>query len=164
MSFIASELAEQEKSLVLSSFDSNVAFEIGTRIRSHIQSTFPNKPQVIIQITADTSTQLYFFATVGQGTLPDNAHWAERKRKSVCRWKTSTASLRIKYKDGMPEKYGTFEAEYATHGGGFPLRVKGVEPLVGVVIVSGLAQEEDHQSIVDVLRKYIEEEQKTALS
>jgi len=31
--------------------------------------------------------------------------------------------------------------QYATHGGGFPLRVKGVEPLVGVVVVSGLKQE-----------------------
>lgn len=47
--------------------------------------------------------------------------------------------------------------QYATHGGGFPLRVPNVEPLVGVVVVSGLAQEDDHQVIVDVLRKHIAE-------
>ena len=43
--------------------------------------------------------------------------------------------------------------EYAIHGGGVPIRVKGVEGVVAIVIVSGLKQSEDHGVIVDVIRE-----------
>ena len=42
--------------------------------------------------------------------------------------------------------------QYAIHGGGFPVRVTGVEGPVAAVVVSGLAQEEDHQVIVECLQ------------
>jgi uncharacterized protein (UPF0303 family) len=42
---------------------------------------------------------------------------------------------------------------YAIHGGGVPIRVKGVEGVVAVVVVSGLKQHEDHGVIVDVIRE-----------
>lgn len=45
--------------------------------------------------------------------------------------------------------------EYAIHGGGFPVRVKGVEGAVGVIVVSGYAQEEDHQIIVESLEEFL---------
>lgn len=45
--------------------------------------------------------------------------------------------------------------EYAIHGGGFPVRVQGVDGVVGVIVVSGLKQEDDHQVIVEVLRDFI---------
>lgn len=45
---------------------------------------------------------------------------------------------------------------YAIHGGGWPIRVKGVEGIVGVIVVSGLAQSEDHGIIVKVIREYLE--------
>lgn len=52
------------------------------------------------------------------------------------------------------EKYGlgNSAAEYAIHGGGVPIRVKGVEGVVGVVVVSGLKQDEDHAIIGEVIR------------
>jgi uncharacterized protein (UPF0303 family) len=46
---------------------------------------------------------------------------------------------------------GSKASEYAIHGGGVPVRVKGVDGLVGVVIVSGLKQEEDHMVVVEAL-------------
>ena len=49
------------------------------------------------------------------------------------------------------EKLGERAGDYAIHGGGWPVRVKGVEGVVGVIVVSGLKQEEDHQVIVEVL-------------
>lgn len=55
-------------------------------------------------------------------------------------------------KNGLREDAGT----YAIHGGGWPVRVKGVEGVVAVVVVSGLAQSEDHGIIVKVIREYLE--------
>ena len=44
---------------------------------------------------------------------------------------------------------------YACHGGGFPVRVEGVEGVVGVIVVSGLKQEDDHAVIVEGIREYL---------
>ncbi|RAK82239.1 Clavaminate synthase-like protein [Aspergillus fijiensis CBS 313.89] len=50
---------------------------------------------------------------------------------------------------------GAVADDYAIHGGGFPVRVRGVDGVVGVIVVSGLKQEDDHQVIVDVVREFI---------
>jgi uncharacterized protein (UPF0303 family) len=42
-------------------------------------------------------------------------------------------------------------AEYAIHGGGMPVYVKGVEWPVAVVVVSGLKQWDDHMVVVEEL-------------
>lgn len=46
---------------------------------------------------------------------------------------------------------GEKAGDYAIHGGGVPIRVAGVEGLVGAVVVSGLTQEDDHQVVVEGL-------------
>lgn len=48
-------------------------------------------------------------------------------------------------------------ALYAIHGGGMPIRVKGVEGIVGVIVVSGLTQEEDHMVIVETVTEFLKE-------
>ena len=50
---------------------------------------------------------------------------------------------------------GETAGQYAIHGGGFPVRVQGVEGVVAVIVVSGLAQHEDHQVIVEALEEFI---------
>lgn len=45
--------------------------------------------------------------------------------------------------------------DYAIHGGAFPVRVRSVDGVVGVIVVSGLKQEHDHQVVVEVVRDYI---------
>ena len=54
-------------------------------------------------------------------------------------------------------KYGLREAagQYAIHGGGVPIRVTGVEGVVGVIVVSGLAQEDDHQVVIETVTDFI---------
>lgn len=44
-------------------------------------------------------------------------------------------------------------SQFAIHGGGVPIKVKGVEGVVAVVVVSGLKQDEDHGVIVDVVKE-----------
>ena len=57
----------------------------------------------------------------------------------------------------IAEKYmlGQAAGEYAIHGGGVPVRVMGVEGVVGVIVVSGLKQEEDHQVVVEALQMFL---------
>lgn len=52
---------------------------------------------------------------------------------------------------------GAEAGEYAIHGGGWPVRVQGVEGVVAVIVVSGLKQEQDHGVIVQVVRGFLEE-------
>lgn len=54
-------------------------------------------------------------------------------------------------------KYGLGEraADYAIHGGGVPIFVKGIEGPVAVVVVSGLKQDQDHQVVVECILEYL---------
>jgi uncharacterized protein (UPF0303 family) len=57
--------------------------------------------------------------------------------------------LKLKAKnESLPE--GLSLADYATHGGSFPLAVKGAG-VVGSVTVSGLPQRADHELAVEAL-------------
>jgi uncharacterized protein (UPF0303 family) len=48
------------------------------------------------------------------------------------------------------EKYGLPTADYASHGGSFPLTVAGAG-IIGTVTVSGLPQRADHELVVEAL-------------
>lgn len=50
---------------------------------------------------------------------------------------------------------GDKAADYAIHGGGVPVLVKGVEGPVGVIVVSGLKQDQDHQVVVECILEYL---------
>lgn len=50
---------------------------------------------------------------------------------------------------------GASAGEYAIHGGGWPIRVKSVEGVVGVVVVSGLKQDQDHQIVVQTVADFL---------
>lgn len=52
---------------------------------------------------------------------------------------------------------GNTAGDYAIHGGGWPVRVRGVEGVVAVVVVSGLRQEQDHGIIVQTASEMLEE-------
>lgn len=155
MSWDTAAVAKAEE-LRLTSFTSETAHTLGEGIRAHIRKNAPGKP-AIVQITSGATEHLLYFSASCEGSLLDNKVWAQRKWRSVCRFGKSSASLNVKWPDGkIPSHYAAPESEvsfvysraiilgltwfaivqYACHGGGFPLRVKGVEPIVGVVIVS----------------------------
>lgn len=66
-----------------------------------------------------------------------------------CKMDGDEAAFGAKY--GLGESAGS----YAIHGGGVPVRVKGVEGVVGVIVVSGLKQEQDHQIVVETIKEYL---------
>jgi uncharacterized protein (UPF0303 family) len=57
----------------------------------------------------------------------------------------------------LTEQQGLPLADYATHGGCFPLAVTGAG-VVGCVTVSGLPQRADHELVVEALCAYLERE------
>ncbi|EGN95861.1 hypothetical protein SERLA73DRAFT_95483, partial [Serpula lacrymans var. lacrymans S7.3] len=157
MSLSVQAIIQQEAECQLPSFDSNVAWELGCIIRKNVQKKF-TRP-VVVYIARANSNQLMFFAPSGPGTLPDNMHWVKRKEAVVLRWEVSTLLMRQRLSDmgsSLQQKYEMNDPSvYAVHGGGFPLKVKGVEGLVGVIVVSGLSQEDDHAVIVESIKEYL---------
>ena len=80
---------------------------------------------------------------------------------TVLRWDVSNWLMHNKMKGdekAFAEKYmlGHMAGEYAIRGGGVPVRVERVEGVVGVVVVSGLRQEEDHMVVIEALQMFME--------
>jgi len=87
------------------------------------------------------------------GTTPDNVEWVRRKSNVVARFHSSSyvAGLKEKLKnETLAESQGLPVADYATHGGSFPLRVAGAG-IAGSVTVSGLPQRADHELVIEAL-------------
>ncbi|KAJ3815249.1 hypothetical protein F5876DRAFT_31097 [Lentinula aff. lateritia] len=150
-------IAEIEQSLTFSSFTADTAWEVGNALRSRLLD-FPDP--AVINISLANGNQLLFHSVTRSGTQPDNDSWVARKRATVLRWGCSTWYMHNKLKGDealFAAKYmlGERAREYAIHGGGFPIRVKGVEGIIGVIVVSGLKQEQDHQVVVETLEHYI---------
>ena len=85
-----------------------------------------------------------------------------RKRKTVLRFGVSTWYMHNKFagdEAAFKAKHALGEqaTEYAIHGGGWPVRVRGVEGVVAVVVVSGLKQEQDHAVIIQAVAEMLEE-------
>ena len=140
-------IAMQERELLLPQFDEDVAWELGSRIRNLALSR--NLP-VVIEIRRPG--QLLFYSAL-RGTAPDNAEWARRKSNSVTRFYRSSYAIGLslrEIKSTLSEKYELSTADYAAHGGSFPLRVT-TAGYVGSVTVSGLPQRADHQLVVEAL-------------
>jgi uncharacterized protein (UPF0303 family) len=96
--------------------------------------------------------QPLFYAAM-DGTTPDNVEWVRRKSNVVARFHSSSyvAGLKEKVKnETLAESQGLSSADYATHGGSFPLRAGGAG-IVGSVTVSGLPQRADHELVVEAL-------------
>lgn len=150
------QIADVEQALLFPAFDADIVWALGTRLRERL-SAFPQP--VVINI-ARNATHVLFHTVTRNGTAPDNDLWVMRKRNTVLRWGFSTWYMHNKLagdEAAFAKKYslGDRAGEYAIHGGGFPIRVRGVDGVVAVVVVSGLKQEQDHQIIVDEITEFL---------
>ncbi|HLY42079.1 MAG TPA: heme-degrading domain-containing protein [Terracidiphilus sp.] len=138
-------IALQERELVLPRLDAEMAWEIGSRLR---QMAVERKLTVVIDVRR--FGQPLFYAAL-EGTTPDHVEWVRRKSNVVARFLTSsyTVGLREKAKNqSLAESQGLPIADYATHGGSFPLSVAGAG-VVGSVTISGLPQRADHELAIE---------------
>jgi uncharacterized protein (UPF0303 family) len=142
------ELAAEEAELQFTSFTNDDAWALGAAL---VDAARQQQAPVAIDISRN-GHQLFHAAL--PGTTPDNDSWIQRKTRVVNRFGHSSLYVR----QASIERGTTFEAEfgldpeqYAAHGGGFPILVRSVGP-IGVVVVSGLPQLEDHRVVVAAIR------------
>ena len=140
-------IAQQERELVLPRLDADMAWEIGSRLRA-----MAHDRGLAVVIDVRRFGQPLFYAAM-EGTSPDNVEWVRRKSNVVARFHHSSYVAGIKEKikgQSLLESQGLPVAEFATHGGSFPLRV-GSAGVVGSVTVSGLPMRADHELVVEAL-------------
>ncbi|MEV5608440.1 heme-degrading domain-containing protein [Streptomyces sp. NPDC052225] len=141
------ELEAQEQRLTLDSFTYDDAWRLGTLL---VELARERSAPVAIDITR--GGQQLFHAAL-PGSTPDNDAWIARKRRVVERWHASSylVGSRFRAKGTTFEESSRLDPDvYAAHGGAFPITVRGAG-VVGVVVVSGLPQIEDHALVVQAL-------------
>ena len=139
-------VALQECELRLPRMDAEIAWELGSRLRS-----MAIERDLAIVIDVRRFNQPLFYAAL-EGTTPDNPEWVRRKTNVVVRYHRSSygMGLQLRLKEQTLEERGHTIADFAAHGGSFPLHVENAG-IVGCITVSGLAQRADHELVVEAL-------------
>jgi uncharacterized protein (UPF0303 family) len=140
-------IALQEKELRLPRLDPQFAWELGSRLHALAKD---RELKVVIDVRR-FGQQLFYVAL--DGTTPDNPEWVRRKSNSVARFLRSSyaVGLDLRAKNTtLFEIQGLSLADYAIHGGSFPLHVEGAG-VIGSVTVSGLPDRADHELVVEAL-------------
>jgi uncharacterized protein (UPF0303 family) len=137
----------QERELLFSRFDEDVAWQLGCCVR---ELAIARKFGVVIDVRR--FGQPLFYCGL-PGTTPDNPEWVRRKSNIVARFHRSSYAIGLELQQAgstLEAKYGLSLADYAVHGGSFPIRVAGAGP-IGSVTVSGVPQRSDHELAVEAL-------------
>lgn len=137
----------QERELVFSEFNAQTAWELGARLRATAAER-----ELAVVIDVRRFGQPLFYAAM-DATTPDNVEWVRRKSNVVARFHRSSYAIGIKEKiknETLLESQGLPVADYATHGGAFPISLAG-GGVIGSVTVSGLPQRADHEMAVEAL-------------
>jgi len=145
----------QETELRLPQFDYEDAWRLGTLLR---ELAVARKHSLVIDIRRFGRPNQPLFYTALGSTTPDNARWVERKSNVVARFHRSSYQLGLYLAQSnitFHEKYSLDDADYATHGGSFPLHVINTG-VIGAVTVSGLPQREDHNLAVEALSRFLD--------
>ncbi|QBE65896.1 heme-degrading domain-containing protein [Pseudoduganella lutea] len=146
------ELALEESQLQFTAFSNADALRLGTALVERARA----QGKAITVDIARNGHQLFHHAM--DGTSPDNAHWVRRKNNVVQRYGRSSWHVGTQYRSKgktFEADSGTDAADYAAHGGAFPLLLRGTG-MIGTITVSGLPQKEDHELLTAVLREYLD--------
>jgi uncharacterized protein (UPF0303 family) len=115
-------IAMQERELLLPRFDEDIAWELGVRLRE-----LALYRQLPVTIEVRRFGQPLFYSAL-KGTTPDNAEWVRRKGNVVARFHRSSYAIGLglqQIHSTLADKYSLSSADYASHGGSFPLSVTG---------------------------------------
>ncbi len=142
-------IATQESRLRFDAFDAETAWALALALReTGVARTAP-----IVAVIETWATPLASFAL--PGATADNFDWARRKINIVRRLQRSSYAVGLELKQNgktLADLGALPERDYATHGGAFPVFVRGAG-CIGAVAVSGLPQREDHNMVVAALAK-----------
>lgn len=142
-------IIRQEEALVFDRFDEAEAFSLGSRLRD---MGFARRLPIAIDIRL--WDRPLFFAAL-PGATAGNAEWARRKFNAVRHYQKP--SYRLGLEQGariFPPDHGLDAHDFATAGGSFPIRLRGVGA-IGAVTISGLPQRDDHNVVVAALAAHL---------
>ncbi|KAF8941295.1 hypothetical protein EDD21DRAFT_114953 [Dissophora ornata] len=151
---LLASLLEDEKELQFPRFTNEDALTLGCNLVRLAKNKTPYKG---ISVSITRNGQVLFQHAM-EGTTVDNENWIRRKSNTVVRLQHSSYYIgRLLASKGETEMEKTYKvpmADYACHGGAFPLLIKDVG-CVGTIVVSGLKQDEDHALATQGIREMI---------
>ena len=140
-------LEDDERRLVLRRFANADAWRLGSALAAAAVER-----DLGVSILIERNGDELFHAVIGTAT-PDNDGWARRKMNVVRRFHASSYLVGRRMEaagEKLDADWGVDPADYAAHGGAFPIRLADVG-VVGIVAVSGLPQADDHAMVVAAL-------------
>ena len=149
--FTSQVLLEEQDRLVLPSLSVADALEIG-----QIATAYGVEQGLPIAVEVRIGDWIIYHASL-PGSTVENQGWIDRKARVVMLKQHSTLFERVSAQergvDWFAENKLT-DATHAIHGGGLPLITQG-DGFVGVLLISGLPQIEDHLLGVKVLTEFL---------
>ena len=149
--FTTQILLEEQQRLKLPSLSVADALEIG-----QIASAFGVEQGLPIAVEVRLGDWIIYHASL-PGSTVENQGWIDRKARVVMLKQHSTLFERVSAQergvDWFAENKLT-DVTHAIHGGGLPLITQG-DGFVGVLLISGLPQIEDHLLGVKVLTEFL---------
>jgi uncharacterized protein (UPF0303 family) len=149
--FTTTQLLNEEQILMLPSLDLTGALEIGEIAKSLGQAR--NLP---IAVEVRLFDWIIYHASL-PGSKSENQWWIDRKARVVMLKHHSTMYERVSAEErgvDWHKENNLLDETHAIHGGGLPLITKN-EGFVGMLLISGLPQVEDHLLGVEVLTEFL---------
>ena len=149
--FVSKELLREEQLLKLPNFNIASAIEIG-----EIAKSFGVIRDLPIAVEVRLGDWIVYHASL-PGSTVENQWWIDRKARVVTLKKHSTMFERVSAEErgvDWHKENNLLDETHAIHGGGLPLITKN-EGFVGVLLISGLPQVEDHLLGVEVLTEFL---------
>jgi uncharacterized protein (UPF0303 family) len=149
--FTSTQLLNEEQTLILPSLEISDALEIGEIAKS--LSVERNLP---VAIEVRLGDWIIYHASL-PGSTSENQWWIGRKARVVMLKHHSTIYERVSAEErgvDWHKENNLLDETHAIHGGGLPLITKN-EGFVGVLLISGLPQVDDHLLGVEALTEFL---------
>jgi uncharacterized protein (UPF0303 family) len=149
--FVSKELLREEQLLKLPNLDIASAIEIG-----EIAKSFGVIRDLPIAVEVRLGDWIVYHVSL-PGSTVENQWWIDRKARVVTLKHHSTMFERVSAEErgvDWHKENNLLDETHAIHGGGLPLITKD-QGFVGVLLISGLPQVEDHLLGVEVLTEFL---------
>ena len=149
--FTSSGLLQEELLLRLPKLDVADALEIG-----EIAKSFGSQRGLPIAVEVRIGDWIIYHASL-PGSTTENQGWIDRNARVVMLKKHSTLYERVSAEErgvDWHKENNLLNETHAIHGGGLPLITKD-EGFVGILLISGLPQVQDHLLGVEVIAEYL---------
>ncbi len=149
--FTTQILLEEQQRLKLPSLSVADALDIG-----QITTSFAVEEGLPIAVEVRIGDWIIYHASL-PGSTVENQGWIDRKARVVMLKQHSTLFERVSAQErgvDWHKENGLLDETHAIHGGGLPLITQG-DGFVGVLLISGLPQIEDHLLGVKVLTEFL---------